>query len=54
MRFITLKEDGVEMIIDDGKAVRQLTFFMLKKRGMEMITEEDMAGASTAPEEEQA
>jgi hypothetical protein len=43
----------MEMITENGKAVRQLTFFILKGRGMEMIIENDMAGASTAPEEDQ-
>jgi hypothetical protein len=52
MRFITLKEDGMEMIIEDGKAVQQFTFFILKGCGMEII-ENDTAGASIAPEEEQ-
>lgn len=53
MRFITLKEDEVEMIIDDGKTVRQLAFVILERRGMEMIIKDDTAGAYTAPEEEQ-
>jgi len=53
MGFIKLKEGGMEMILEDAKAVRLLRFIVSKVDELETIFEDDTVGASTAPEEEQ-
>jgi len=50
MEFLTLKEDEIEVMYEDDTTVWQVTFVLVKEHGVE-ITEDDTAGASTAPEE---